>query len=38
MLAKMLDIMMQNQLEAKRIEQEREDKREKEEKGIEISS
>ena len=31
MLAKMLDMMMQNQLEAKRIEQEREHKREKEE-------
>ena len=31
MLAKMLDMMMHNQLEAKRIEQEREVKREKEE-------
>ena len=31
MLAKMLDMMVQNQLEAKRIEKEREDKREKEE-------
>ena len=31
MLAKMLDMMMRNRLEAKQIEQEREDKREKEE-------